>query len=63
MGAYKRKTSHQTRKDVNMQLAIEAMHGKVMELKRNVEQFGVPRSSLLRRYKRVGDVVAAESRI
>ena len=63
MGAYKRKTSHQTRKDANMQLAIEAVHGKVIELKRNVEQFGVSRSTLQRRYKRDGDVAAEESRI
>ena len=62
MGAYKRKTNHQTWNDVNMQLAIEVVRGKVMELKRAVKQFGVPRSTLRRRCKRMGDVaVAAEN--
>ena len=42
MGAYKRKTNHQTWNGANMQLAIEAVRGKVMGLKRAVKQFGVP---------------------
>ena len=44
-----------------MQLAIEAMRRKVIGLKHAVKQFGVPRSTLQRRCKTVGDVaVTAE---
>ena len=42
-----------------MQLAIEAVRRKVMVLKRAVKQFGVPRPTLQRRCKSVGDVAVA----
>ena len=40
-------------------MAIEAVRGKVMGLKRAVKQFGVPRSTLQRRCKTVGDIAVA----
>ena len=43
----------------HMQLAIETVRGKVMGLKRAVKQFGVPRSTLQRRCKTVGDIAVA----
>ena len=45
--------------DANMQLATEAVCGKVTGFKRAVKQFGIPRSILQRRYKRVGDIAVA----